>query len=77
MVDIHEVAVIKNEDVLQYFWGERFINKIYTTNFEFLLERCFGGSAAKTVTDKNIKQLRQKLNKIKTKEEIKKIINEV
>lgn len=48
--------------VLQRFFQSRLMNKIYTTNFEFLLEKCFG-SAGKTVTDKNITQLKEIIKK--------------
>lgn len=48
----------KNEghDVLRYFFANGLLNKIYTTNFEFFLEKCFD-CAGKSVTDGNIDKL--------------------
>lgn len=43
---------------VQYFFGEQLINRIYTTNLEFLLEKCFKG-AGKSVTDKDIPDLKE------------------
>lgn len=46
----------KAHTVIEYFFAEGLIDRLYTTNWDLLIEKCVG-SAAIAVTDKNINNL--------------------